>query len=136
MSRENVEIVRFLYREAAQGVWEHRELFDPDVRSARVMSPETDGTGLSGEWRGLDGLAENIRLWLSAWDDFRSTPEEFIEAGDKVVVLSRETGTGKTSGIALDTDAADVWELRNGKVVDVCFYLKRADALEATGLSE
>jgi ketosteroid isomerase-like protein len=137
MSQENVEIVRRLYRAAEQGDWwAHPEAFDPEVRSARVMSPDADAAGLSGEWQGLDGLIENIRLWLSAWSDFRSQPERFIEAGDKVVVLTRETGKGKASGIPLDEEAADVWELRNGKVIGVCFYLKREDALEAAGLSE
>jgi ketosteroid isomerase-like protein len=137
MSQENVEMVARLYRAAEQNDFRlHPEAFDPDVHSARVMSPETEGAGLSGEWQGLDGLAENIRLYLSAWNDFRSEPKEFIEAGDKVVVLTRETGTGKASGIPLDQEAADVWELRDGKVIDVRFYLKREDALEAAGLSE
>jgi ketosteroid isomerase-like protein len=136
MSKENVEIVRRLYEAAARGDWAHPEAFAPDVRSSRVMSPDTEGAGLSGEWQGLDGLVENLRLWLSAWDDFRSTPEEFIEAGDKVVVLTRETGKGKASGVPLDQEAADVWELRSGKVIEVCFYLKREDALEAAGLRE
>jgi|SRR5919108_2250492 ketosteroid isomerase-like protein len=137
MSQENVQIVARLYRAAERGDWwAYPQAFDPDVRSARVMSPETEGAGLSGEWQGLDGLAENLRLWFSAWNGFRSKPEEFIEAGDKVVVLTRETATGKASGLPLDQDAADVWELRDGKVVDVCFYLRREDALEAAGLRE
>ncbi len=68
-----------------------------------------------------DGGAETLLFVLSAWNDFRSKPEQFIDVGDKVVVLTRETGTGKASGTPLDQEAADVWELRDGKVVAVWF---------------
>jgi ketosteroid isomerase-like protein len=137
MSEENVEIVRRLYRAWERGdFWAHPEAFAPDVRSARVMSPEAEGAGLSGEWQGTDGLIENTRLWLSAWNDLRVQAQEFLEAGDRVVVFTRQTATAKASGIPLDREFADVWELRNGKVVDVRFYWRREDALEAAGLSE
>jgi ketosteroid isomerase-like protein len=137
MSRENVEIVRQLYRAWAQGeFWAHPEAFAPDVRSARVMSPDAEGVGLSGDWQGLDGLVENALLWLSAWNDLRVEPTEFLEAGDKVVVFTRQTATAKASGIPLDREFADVWEVREGKVVGVRFYWKRGDALKAAGLSE
>ena len=137
MSRENVEIVRPLYRAWAQGeFWAHPEAFAPDVRSARVMSPDAEGVGLSGDWQGLDGLVENALLWLSAWNDLRVEPTEFLEAGDKVVVFTRQTATAKASGIPLDREFADVWEIRDGKVVEVRFYWKRDDALKAAGLSE
>jgi ketosteroid isomerase-like protein len=137
MSRENVEVVRQLYRAWAQGeFWAHPDAFAPDVRSARVMSPDAEGVGLSGVWQGLDGLAENVLLWLSAWNDLRVEPTEFLEAGDKVVVFTRQTATAKASGVPLDREFADVWEVRDGKVVEVRFYWKRGDALKAVGLPE
>ncbi len=135
MSRENVEIVRQLYRAWAKGeFWSHPEAFASDVRSARVMSPDAEGVGLSGHWQGLDGLVENVLLWLSAWNDVRVEPREFLEAGDKVVVVTRQTATAKASGIPLDREFADVWEVRDGKVVEICFYWKPSDALKAAGV--
>jgi len=137
MSQGNVEIVRRLYRAWERGDFSaHADLFAPDVRSARVMGPEWDGAGLAGEWHGRDGLAENVRLWINAWDDLRVQPEEFIDVGDKVVVLTRQTAIAKTSGIPLDREFADLWELRDGTVVELRFYFNRADALEAAGLGE
>jgi hypothetical protein len=45
---------------------------------------------------------------LEAIDDYRVTPEEFIDAGgDRVLVLSREGGRGKGSGAEVQTDPAD-----------------------------
>lgn len=137
MSQENVEIVRRLYGAWARGDFSaHREAFAPDVRSGRVMGGDAEGTGLSGEWQGLDGLVENARLWLSAWKDLKVEPEEFLEAGNKVVVFTRQTGIAKASGIPLDRDFADVYELRDGKVIEVRFYWRREDAIEAAGLQE
>jgi ketosteroid isomerase-like protein len=135
MSQENVEIVRRLYRAWEQGDFSaHADLFAPDVRSARVMAPDSDGAGLAGEWQGRNGLAENVRLWINAWNDLRVQAEEFIDAGDKVVVLTRQTAIAKVSGIPLDREFADLWELRNGTVVELRFYFNREDALEAAGL--
>ena len=137
MSQEDVEIVRRIYRALEQGDFSaNADSFAPDVRSARIMGPDSDGAGLSGEWQGRDGLVENLRLWLEAWDDLRVQPEEFIEAGDKVVVFTRQTGTAKASGIPLDREFADVWELEDGTVVELRFYWRREDAREATGLRE
>jgi ketosteroid isomerase-like protein len=137
MSQENVEIVRRVYRGLEQGdFWSHADSFAPDVRSARIMGPDSEGAGLSGEWHGRDGLVENLRQWLDAWDDLRVHPEEFIEAGDKVIAFTRQTGTAKASGIPLDREFADVWELQGGTVVELRFYWRREDALEAAGLKE
>ncbi len=137
MSQENVEIVRQLYEAWARGdFWAHPEAFASDVRSARVMGAGTEGAGLSGEWEGIDGLISNTRLWLEAWNDLRVEAEEFLDVGDKVVVFTRQTGAAKASGIPLDREFADVWEIRDDRVVDVRFYWKRSDALKAAGLSE
>jgi len=100
------------------------------------MAPDSDGAGLAGEWQGRNGLAENVRLWINAWNDLRVQAEEFIDAGDKVVVLTRQTAIAKVSGIPLDREFADLWELRNGTVVELRFYFNREDALEAAGLRE
>src|SRR4029079_11269587 len=39
------------------------------------------------------------------------------------------------SGIPLDREFADVWEIRDGEVVEVRFYWKREDALADLGLA-
>jgi len=136
MSRENVELVRQMYDAWEKGDFsQHPEVWDPEVRSGRVMSADTDGVGLAGEWQGLDGLVANVRLWLDAWQDLRVEATEFLDGGNTVVALTRQTGRALGSGLPLDREMADVWEIRDGRVIAVHFYWDRDIALAAAGLS-
>jgi ketosteroid isomerase-like protein len=137
MSREDVELLRSLYEEWARGNFRaHPEVYDPEIRYGRVMDEETEGVGLGGEWRGLDGFVAGIRLWVDAWQDLQVEAEEFIQAGEKVVVFTRQRGRARVSGAPLDRQMADVYEVRQGKIVAMHSYWNRTDALEAAGLSD
>ena len=70
-----------------------------------------------------------------AWEELRLEAEEFIDAGDSVVVLLHEFRRGKGSGVEMETDTAVVYEVHNGRVVRLQGYMDRAEALEAAGLS-
>jgi ketosteroid isomerase-like protein len=62
-------------------------------------------------------------------------PQEFLEAGDQVVVVARLVGRGKTSGVAVTRTWAYVWTLRNGKALRMVGHADRAEALESAGLT-
>ncbi len=70
------------------------------------------------------------------WDEHRIEPQEFIDAGDQVVVLQREYQRGKSSGVELVVDTASILDLRDGRIVRMQGYMDRAAALGAAGLSE
>jgi ketosteroid isomerase-like protein len=53
---------------------------------------------------------------LEAFDDYRIEAEEYIDAGNAVVVPIRISGRGKASGASLETRLAHLWALRDGKV--------------------
>jgi hypothetical protein len=58
---------------------------------------------------------------------------------ERVLVLTRLSGRGKTSGIELGqmrSNGADVLEIRGGKVVRFLLYWNREHALADLGLSE
>jgi ketosteroid isomerase-like protein len=60
-----------------------------------------------------------------------------IELPDgRVVSLTRVSRRGSGSGVEVTLDAADVFTLRDGKVIQMTGYPKQAEALEAVGLSE
>jgi ketosteroid isomerase-like protein len=70
------------------------------------------------------------------WDDWRLEPERFIDAGsDKVVIVYREFGRSE-SGLHMDERHAELYALRDGKVVYRKGGLDPREALEAAGLSE
>ena len=130
MSQENVEIVRRAFAYEIYGVGDRAEaeaIFDPDV----VINPTEEGPSY-----GLDAIRDNIEHWKGAWEELEVTTEEFIDAGNRVLVTAHHRGRGRGSGIEVDTRFYLVYSLRNGKVVRSDEYADRADALEAAGLSE
>ena len=133
MPQGNVEIVRGIYTEAAEGrLTTCLHLFHPDVEYRRLGS----GVGLSGTWRGVDAMVRAASEWALTFDLLRVQAERFIEAGDAVVVFTRQTGTAKASGVPVDGEFTDVMTLCEGRVVRFDQYQDRAEALEAAGLSE
>jgi len=127
-SEENVEIVRRVYEGWARGDFSEGEVFDPDIEFDMVDWPE----GRSA--RSLDEMRRAWQSVLTAWEDFRSEPQEFIAGGDVVVVLNRISGRGKGSGLEVSADTASVWRLDGGKVVGLALYWDVNKALEVTGL--
>ena len=74
--------------------------------------------------------------WLEAWDEYRVIPEEFLDAGDQVVVIYRAVGRGKGSGVAVERRNAHLWTFRDGRAVRLEIFATPEEALEAAGLSE
>jgi uncharacterized protein len=133
MSQGNVEIVQQAYR----------AINDGDVEAGLKLAAsdiEIEVSGLfldQGTFRGPEGLrayTENLR---KVWgDSLRSHPEEFIEHEDRVVVMTRTSATGQTSGATIDALLAHVWTIRGGKIVRFETFASRDEALEAAGLRE
>ena len=62
---------------------------------------------------------------------------EFIDAGERVVVVGRMRGEGKASGAEVDQSYAGIWTIRGGRVIRwELGYEDRRAALEAAGLRE
>jgi ketosteroid isomerase-like protein len=130
MSGENVEIVRraFAYEIYGRGDRADAEaLFDPYV----VMNPTEEGPSY-----GLDEIRDNFEHWREAWEELEVTAEEYIDAGDRVLVAAHHRGRGRGSGIEVDTCLHSLYTLRDGKILRVDEYAHRAEALEAAGLRE
>ena len=48
---------------------------------------------------------------------FRVEPERVVERGDDLIVVVRQTGTGRSSGVEVETRLAHVWTVANGRAV-------------------
>ena len=131
MSQENVEIVRrmwdcFLGDDPVSAL----SFYDPDI--------EWDGTNLpDGKVaRGHEAIVEHAVRWAEMWDDWTMQPEQFLDGGgDQVVVVFREIGRSD-SGLHMDERHAELYKLRDGKVVYRKGFSDPDEALEAVGLSE
>ena len=69
-----------------------------------------------------------------SWRRWTLEPEEFIPAGENVVVPLHIRGQGRESGIEVDAHIVHVWTIRNDRAVKLHVYVDRAEALKAVGL--
>ena len=133
MSQENVEIVRAALAAALGGDQEKMaQLVDPEVEFHGTVGGLQEGQIAHGQSE-IDEIFESEDL--EAWEERRLEPEEFIDAGDTVVVLLHEHRRGKGSGVELESKTALVIAVREGRVVRIQGYLDRAAALQAVGQS-
>ena len=74
--------------------------------------------------------------WMDAFDEFKMKAEEFIDAGDHVVVPVAPEGRGSGSGAPVTGRFWFVYCVRDGKAVTWDMYATGQQALEAAGLRE
>ncbi len=134
MSQENVEQLRRLYGEWAEGnMWALRDVADPDIEwewSERLASLY----GGPRVYRGLEEIGEATLDWLGAWDSYWMTAEKFIDAEDNIVVFMHLHARPAGGERALEQETTAVWTMRDGKALRVRYYDDRDEALEVVGL--
>src|SRR3954452_3788612 len=131
MSQENVEIVRRHMQAVLSGDYAAALAdYDPEVEFDASVRPE------GHVYRGREGVAEAMRVWSGTWEDWNVEVKEIIDAGDRVLMLARESGRGRGSGIGIDQLTFAVFTLRHGTIVHWKGFVDRDQALEAVGLRE
>jgi ketosteroid isomerase-like protein len=99
-----------------------------------MIGPEYQPQRLA--YRGLDGYVEAWRDWLAPYESYRAELEEFVDAGDRVVLLVRQVGRTKGPSVPIEAESAVVFVFRAGKLARLEFHLDRERARKAAGLSE
>jgi uncharacterized protein len=125
--------LRGIYEEWGQGNWRTRfEIYANEME-----------WGWSDEFPGLAGISHDraersrrLREWLSPWEDWRCEAEDYVTSGEYVVALTRYTGRGKESGVSVDVQGAHLWQIRDGKAVQLVVYSSRDRALAAAGVGD
>ena len=131
MSQENVELVRGFFEAYLRGDLETALAgFDPKVEIYDHDIPD------AGEYRGLEGLLRWQDDWGREWESWRWDPEEYIDAGDRVVAALRVYAKGLRSGVDVERLDGVVYTIRDGKCVRLDYYGSKNEALEAVELRE
>jgi ketosteroid isomerase-like protein len=90
---------------------------------------------LAGPHRGHDGVRAYAGSITDAWQEFSVRPERFLDLGDRVLVLTREHGRGRASGIEVQSrPTAHLWTLRDGAVVRFEVFWEREEGFRAVGV--
>ncbi len=155
MSQENVDIVRRMYEEARDAYYGRiealheahengdfgdfmtaaEETLDPDF----VLAPPEDSPfpeAGTREWRGREGFLRFVAGQTEGFEAMSLEPEEFIDAGDRVVVPLQFGGKARYTGLEVKFAVVHVVTIRDGKATRLDIYMSRREALEAAGLSE
>jgi len=128
MSQENVEVVKEftrLFEEGDRDAW--RDYFAPDV----VWDTSASSMPSASVSHGHEGVERFFRDWLGTWTDYEIGTREFVDAGDSVVIVFRQHGTGRESGVEIERDFFGVYDLRASKVVRFRMFESRDEALQA-----
>jgi ketosteroid isomerase-like protein len=128
MSRQNVEVVRAIYRAFASRDRDGlvRDL-DASIRIYdRPLHPD------ASVYEGREGF---LRFSESDWDSFEEVvyqPQDFLANGPYVVVPIKQSGRGKSSALGIEEGIVNVWKLRRGKCVELRIFSTIEEALQAT----
>jgi len=129
VSEENVELLRRGYAHfIATGeinahpdlVWDVSRLGWPDQQV----------------YPGVEGAMRFNAEWAAAWDDWELEVEDYLDAGERVVVIVNQRGRSKATGVPVEMRFAQVWTLRDGQGIRMQMYASVEEALEAVGLSD
>ena len=132
MSQENVDLVRRGYEALARGDLDALfQILDPDVEMDDAANfPE------ASVYKGHQGVLDFLSQQAPVWDDFQILPERFIAVEDKVLVLHKQVGRSKITGLQLEARYAHVWTIRDGLGIQNRTYDSWEAGLKAVGLSE
>jgi len=132
MASASLDLVRSILADWERGEWGSVDWADPDIEFVRADGPAP------GSWRGFAEVARAVREMLSAWEDLRVMADGYMGIDDeRVLVFIRMSGRGKGSGLEagqLRAEAAELFQVRGGKVIRAITYYDRDRALVDLGL--
>lgn len=116
MSDETVQVLRDAY-----AAFERRDIdavmraLDEDIAwTTRIILPS------GATYRGHRGVGAFFDALNAAWEQVSVEPEEFIDAGETIVVVVRERVTGP--GGSTDTKAVHIWRMRDARATSFVEY--------------
>lgn len=132
MSQENVARARYGFEAFNRGDIDAIVAgLHPDV----VWEESTPAfTGLSRTYEGHEGFRQWVADVLEAWENLSSVNNEYIDAGDNVIVVAHFRGRGRASGVEVEMDFYNVLSFRDDQIVHRRLYTDRESALEAAGI--
>jgi uncharacterized protein len=104
--------------------------FDPQIEWSEPL--EFPG---GGRYHGLAGVKQYLTQSRAGFEEGGSEPEQFIPAGNRIVVFVHARVRSRGSKEWHDLRLADVYTIRNGKAVEMRAFSDRQEALRWVGLN-
>src|SRR5690242_10848635 len=132
MASPNLDLVRSIYAEWERGDFGSAEWAHPKIELIVADGPSPTSS------HGTPAMGAGWREFVSEWSDFDAEAEEYRELDDeRVLVLHRFSGRGRTSGVEVGPTGAKgacLFYVANGKVTKLSLYSVRDRALSDLGL--
>jgi uncharacterized protein len=87
------------------------ELYTDDVT---WEGPNSEGVPMSGKHEGKDAVMQALGQLGEMFESFNVSPDEMVEEGDTIVVLSNITAKTK-SGNEIKSPGVEIWRMSDGK---------------------
>lgn len=111
----NIDIVRSIYEAGMKGdINGTLPFLDPDV-----VIHEAASLPYGGEYHGLEGFSRLLAAVFSSFKTFQVDVKELLDAGPAIIAIIELRVTLKESDRIVEMPVAEVWRLRDGKVVDL-----------------
>jgi ketosteroid isomerase-like protein len=116
MSQENITVIRGMYDSFSRGdvtsvlgqMHQHIDWREAENFIYADRSP----------YRGPQAVLEGVFMRLaSEWADFKVMPEEWLDAGNHIVVLGTYSGRHKETDREVRAQFAHIWGVTHGRVV-------------------
>jgi len=142
MSSDNVELLKaalpdemdfaeVLRSDDPVAVFKNPEALDPDLA---VSFSAGQAGGEPTYFEGIAGLVEGWLDWLEPWDSYLLRFEDYLDAGDKVVIDATVKARSARFDVLVEHAPSSVWTLRDRRIVAVDFFLDRTEARRFAGV--
>jgi ketosteroid isomerase-like protein len=88
------------------------------------------------EYVGREGFMEWLGEWMSAFEDPQFAVDRVLDRQTQVLVLGRDWGRGKGSGVLVENHFGHLWSFRDREPTRMLYFNDWSEALEAVGLRE
>jgi len=130
MTSANLTLVQSIYADWEQGDFTQT----PRWADERIEWARFGGDG-AGAWTGHEAIHEAVGELLDSFDDVRALADHYEDVDDeRVLVLTRWSGRERGTGSDVELLRANLFRVRDGRVVRLIFYWDRNRALADLGL--
>jgi ketosteroid isomerase-like protein len=136
VSAENVEVAKLVIdafnRRDRQGPDPYDAFYTPDFE----WSPSLPQALERGSYQGREGVHTHLAEVRDTWTNYRVHADEFLDLGDRVLMLGRQEARGRGSGVPVDAPFAMICDFRGDKISRIRSYNDHGEALKTVGLEK
>lgn len=130
MSQENMGVIRGMYESFSKG--DVTSVLGQMHQNIEWREAENFIYADRNPYHGPQAVLEGVFMRLaSEWADFRVMPEEWLDAGNHIVVLGTYSGRHQETGREVRAQFAHIWGVTHGRVVRFQQYTDTKQFAEA-----